>query len=132
MAESTRGFRSSMASTSLVVAYFATMAHASPRLTLSKGPSDGTLRWLLQYQRVPFSEFGHKAEEKWDLIGARSIITVAMLVGLVGSLSAALNALNPIPATGGGGTPLLLRLVGLLDAILVIVGHPASSLQVFA
>jgi hypothetical protein len=90
------------------------------------------LNWLLEYQRVPFSEFGHKADEKWDLTGARSIITVAMPVGLGGSLSAALNSLNLVPATGSGGTPLLLMLVGSLDAILIIEGHPASSLQVFA
>jgi len=62
--------------------------------------------WLQQYQCVPFSEFGGKADEKWDLTGARSVITVAVPAGLGESLSLALNALNPVPATGGGGVPL--------------------------
>jgi len=61
-------------------------------------------------------------------MGARSIITFPVPAGLGGSLSVALNALNPVPAVGGGGALLRSRLADSLDAISVIKDLLASSL----
>jgi len=57
-------------------------------------------------------------------MGARPIITVVVLVGLGGSLSAALNALDSIPAAGGGCALLRSRPVGSLDVVSIIEDHP--------
>jgi len=51
---------------------------------------------------VPFSNLEDKARKNRDLTGACSPITLLMTVGLGGSMAVALNALAPVPATGGG------------------------------
>jgi len=65
-------------------------------------------------------------------MGAQSIIMVAVPAGLGGSLLVALNALNPVLAIGGGGTPWRSRPVGSLDIVSIIDDGRASSLSAFA
>jgi len=58
------------------------------------------------------------------LTGTRSIITVVVSIGLGGSLSAALNALGPVLAAGGGRVALCSRPIGSLDVVSVIEDDP--------
>ena len=49
-------------------------------------------------------------------MGARSPIMLLVAIGLGGSMSVALNALDSVPAIGGGGTLLRSRPADSLDA----------------
>ena len=73
---------------------------------------------LCQY--VLFSNLEDKARKSGDLTGARSPITLPVTVRLDGSMSAALNALAFVPASGGGGTLLRSRPADSLNALPVI------------
>ena len=52
-------------------------------------------------QFILFSNLEDKARKSRDLTGACSPITLPVIVGLGGSMAAALNALAPVPTTGG-------------------------------
>ena len=54
------------------------------------------------YRSVLFSNLRDKARKSGNLTGACSPITLPVTVRLDGRMAAALNALAPIPATGGG------------------------------
>jgi len=63
-------------------------------------------RWditpAILYRSILFSNFGDKAGKCGDWTGACSPITLPVIVGLSGSMAAALNALAPVTVTGGG------------------------------
>lgn len=58
------------------------------------------LRWVRHNCRVPFPNFQDKAGKSRDTTGVRSITTATTAMVLRGSLSGALNALDPVPVVG--------------------------------
>jgi len=75
------------------------------RRALTSSVSRGS-RWdilsTILYRSVLFSNLGDKPGKSGDLRSACSPVTLLVIVGLGGSMAAALNALAPVPMTGGG------------------------------
>ena len=72
-------------------------------LHASRGVPQRDITSAILCEVVLLSILGDKARKSRDLTGACSPITLPVSVGLGGSMADALNALTPIPTTGGGG-----------------------------
>jgi len=73
----------------------------SPDLERLEGCRDGILHLLHCAGLYFFSNLEDKARKSRDLTGACSPIMLPVTVGLGGSMVVTLNALAPVPATGG-------------------------------